>query len=137
MNYPPAFTSLYLCFYRRQSTVSSLIQVFFKAAINNDGTERLGSEIIKISFDAITDKAEAMRKVTSPKLKVIFSVLLTLQLAIPAFAGVTFIPGQGVVLTGADGVVLTGADGVVLTGADGVVLTGADGVVLTGADGGG
>jgi serine protease AprX len=76
-----------------------------------------------------------MRKVTSPKLTVIFSLLLILQLSIPAFAGISFIPGQGVVLTGADGVVLTGADGVVLTGADGLVLTGADGLVLTGADG--
>jgi serine protease AprX len=76
-----------------------------------------------------------MRIVTSPKLTVIFSLLLILHLSISAFAGVSFIQGQGVVLTGADGVVLTGADGVVLTGADGVVLTGADGVVLTGADG--
>src|ERR1051325_6885764 len=75
-----------------------------------------------------------MRRFNSPKLKVLFSLLLILQLSTSAFAGVSFIPGQGVVLTGADGVVLTGADGVVLTGADGVVLTGADGVVLTGAD---
>src|SRR5918911_3902748 len=83
-----------------------------------------------------------MKKATSPKSAVIFLILLILHSTIPAYAGISFIPGQGVVLTGADGVVLTGADGVVLTGADGVVLTGADaftytgtdGVVLTGAD---
>jgi serine protease AprX len=76
-----------------------------------------------------------MNKATSPKVRVLLSFLLILQITATAFAGISFVPGQGVVLTGADGVVLTGADGVVLTGADGVVLTGADGVVLTGADG--
>ncbi len=76
-----------------------------------------------------------MNKVTSPKVRVLLSLLLIFHTTATAFAGISFIPGQGVVLTGADGVVLTGADGVVLTGADGVVLTGADGVVLTGADG--
>lgn len=76
-----------------------------------------------------------MRKANSPVVVILFCTLLILHTSISAFAGVSFINGQGVVLTGADGVVLTGADGVVLTGADGVVLTGADGVVLTGADG--
>lgn len=76
-----------------------------------------------------------MNKVTSPRVRVLLALLLILQITATAFSGISFIPGQGVVLTGADGVVLTGADGVVLTGADGVVLTGADGVVLTGADG--
>ncbi|HWP44949.1 MAG TPA: S8 family serine peptidase, partial [Blastocatellia bacterium] len=76
-----------------------------------------------------------MSRSASPKLSAILAALLTFHFSINAFAGITFIQGQGVVLTGADGVVLTGADGVVLTGADGVVLTGADGVVLTGADG--
>jgi serine protease AprX len=76
-----------------------------------------------------------MSKATSPRVTVPLSLILILNLTLSAFAGISFVPGQGVVLTGADGVVLTGADGVVLTGADGVVLTGADGVVLTGADG--
>lgn len=76
-----------------------------------------------------------MRKANSPALVFLFSALLIIHSATAAFAGISLITGQGVVLTGADGVVLTGADGVVLTGADGVVLTGADGVVLTGADG--
>jgi serine protease AprX len=80
-------------------------------------------------------KAKKMKRITSPKFFPILAALLIIQLTINAFAGVSFIRGEGVVLTGADGVVLTGADGVVLTGADGVVLTGADGVVLTGADG--
>jgi serine protease AprX len=76
-----------------------------------------------------------MNKVRSPRVRLLISLLLILQTTATAFAGISFVPGQGVVLTGADGVVLTGADGVVLTGADGVVLTGADGLVLTGADG--
>src|SRR3989454_3514279 len=76
-----------------------------------------------------------MRRITSPGFAVALSLLLLISSEISVFAGISFVPGQGVVLTGADGVVLTGADGVVLTGADGVVLTGADGVVLTGADG--
>ena len=76
-----------------------------------------------------------MRKANSPILVFLFSALLILQSPISAFAGISLLTGQGVVLTGPEGVVLTGADGVVLTGADGVVLTGADGVVLTGADG--
>src|SRR5438309_4169467 len=76
-----------------------------------------------------------MRKANSPVVVTLFSTLLILHSSITALAGVSFISGQGIVLTGANGVVLTGADGVVLTGADGVVLTGADGVVLTGADG--
>ena len=76
-----------------------------------------------------------MNIVTSPKVRILLALLLILQITATAFSGISFVPGQGVVLTGADGVVLTGADGVVLTGADGVVLTGADGVVLTGADG--
>jgi serine protease AprX len=76
-----------------------------------------------------------MNIVRSPRVRLLISFLLVLQITATTFAGISFVPGQGVVLTGADGVVLTGADGVVLTGADGVVLTGADGVVLTGADG--
>jgi len=76
-----------------------------------------------------------MRRITSPGFAVALSLLLLISSEISVFAGITFVPGQGVVLTGADGVVLTGADGVVLTGADAVVLTGAEGVVLTGADG--
>ncbi|MFL6215055.1 MAG: S8 family serine peptidase [Blastocatellia bacterium] len=76
-----------------------------------------------------------MNKLTSPRAVALFALLFIVQNSITALAGIQFIAGQGVVLTGADGVVLTGADGVVLTGADGVVLTGADGVVLTGADG--
>jgi serine protease AprX len=76
-----------------------------------------------------------MRRITSPGFASALSLFLLISSEISVFAGITFVPGQGVVLTGADGVVLTGADGVVLTGADGVVLTGADGVVLTGADG--
>src|SRR5438132_6882354 len=75
-----------------------------------------------------------MRRLTSPGFASALSLLLLISFEISVFAGINFVPGQGVVLTGADGVVLTGADGVVLTGADGVVLTGADGVVLTGAD---
>lgn len=73
-----------------------------------------------------------MRRITSPGLVIVLSLFLLVE--IPAFAGITFIPGQGLVLTGADGLVLTGADGLVLTGADALVLTGADGLVLTGAD---
>jgi serine protease AprX len=76
-----------------------------------------------------------MRKVNSPVVVVLFSTLLILHSSITALAGISFIQGQGVVLTGAEGVVLTGAEGVVLTGAEGVVLTGAEGVVLTGAEG--
>jgi len=68
-----------------------------------------------------------MRRITSPGFAVALSLLLLISSEISVFAGITFVPGQGVVLTGADGVVLTGADGVVLTGADAVVLTGADG----------
>src|SRR5712692_8613865 len=75
-----------------------------------------------------------MRRTTSPGLAVVLSLLLLISSDISAFAGINFVPGQGVVLTGADGVVLTGVDGVVLTGADGVVLTAAEGVVLTGSD---
>ena len=74
-----------------------------------------------------------MRRISSPGLAVL-SLLLLLSSEITAFAGITFIPGQGLVLTGADALVLTGADGLVLTGADALVLTGADGLVLTGAD---
>lgn len=75
-----------------------------------------------------------MRKAHSPVV-ILFSVLLILQSSVSAFAGVSFIAGQGVMLTGADGVALAGADGVMLTGADGIALAGADGVTLTGADG--
>jgi serine protease AprX len=76
-----------------------------------------------------------MSRMTSPGLAILLSLFLLLNPAIRAYAGITFVPGQGLVLTGADGLVLTGADGLVLTGADGLVLTGADGLVLTGADG--
>jgi serine protease AprX len=76
-----------------------------------------------------------MRRITSPGLTVLLSLFLLINPQISAFAGITFVAGQGLVLTGADGLVLTGADGLVLTGADGLVLTGADGLVLTGADG--
>jgi serine protease AprX len=76
-----------------------------------------------------------MRKAHSPTLVLLISALLLIQLTTSAFAGISFIAGEGVVLTGAEGVVLTGAEGVVLTGAEGVVLTGAEGVVLTGAEG--
>ncbi|HWN97859.1 MAG TPA: S8 family serine peptidase [Blastocatellia bacterium] len=75
-----------------------------------------------------------MRRITSPGLAVLLSLLLVVNSPIPAFAGITFIPGQGLVLTGADGLVLTGAEGLVLTGADALMLTGAEGLVLTGAD---
>jgi len=76
-----------------------------------------------------------MSRMTSPGLAILLSLFLLLNPEIRAYAGITFVPGQGLVLTGADGLVLTGADGLVLTGADGLVLTGADGLVLTGADG--
>ncbi|HVF91551.1 MAG TPA: S8 family serine peptidase [Blastocatellia bacterium] len=84
-----------------------------------------------------------MNRVTSPGIRLTFSLLLISICAINTLGGVSFVSGQGlfltnsnaVVLTGADAVVLTGADAVVLTGADAVVLTGADAVVLTGADG--
>src|SRR5215475_11574490 len=76
-----------------------------------------------------------MRKAHSPTLVLLISALLIIHLATSAFAGISFVVGEGVVLTGAEGVVLTGAEGVVLTGAEGVVLTGAEGVVLTGAEG--
>ena len=76
-----------------------------------------------------------MRRITSPGLVIWLSLFLLINAQLPAFAGITFLSGQGLVLTGADGLVLTGADGLVLTGADGLVLTGADGLVLTGADG--
>ena len=76
-----------------------------------------------------------MRRITSPGLAVVLSLFLLFNGQSQVFAGITFIAGQGLVLTGADGLVLTGADGLVLTGADGLVLTGADGLVLTGADG--
>jgi serine protease AprX len=76
-----------------------------------------------------------MNKVRSPRVRLFISLLLILQTTATAFAGISFVPGQGIVLTGAEGVVLTGVDGLVLTGADGLVLTGADGLVLTGADG--
>ncbi|HLG16994.1 MAG TPA: S8 family serine peptidase [Blastocatellia bacterium] len=76
-----------------------------------------------------------MKKTTSPGLAILLSLVLVFYPQSSAFAGITFVPGQGLVLTGADGLVLTGADGLVLTGADGLVLTGADGLVLTGADG--
>lgn len=75
-----------------------------------------------------------MKRITSPG-AVLLSLFLLISTEIRAFAGITFIAGQGLVLTGADGLVLTGADGLVLTGPDGLVLTGADGLVLTGADG--
>lgn len=64
----------------------------------------------------------------------LLSVVLTLSILTSAFAGITMIPGQGIILTGADGIILTGADGIILTGADGIILTGADGIILTGAD---
>src|SRR5262244_435437 len=76
-----------------------------------------------------------MTRISSPAVAVSLVLILALTCVSPAYAGVTFTPGQGVVLTGAEGVVLTGAEGVVLTGAEGVVLTGAEGVVLTGAEG--
>ena len=76
-----------------------------------------------------------MRRITSPALSVALSLFLLFSAHLRVLAGITFIPGEGLVLTGADGLVLTGADGLVLTGADGLVLTGADGLVLTGADG--
>src|SRR5438132_8410846 len=76
-----------------------------------------------------------MRRLTSPGFASALSLLLLISFEISVFAGINFVPGQGVVLTGADGVVLTGADGVVLTGADGVVLTGADALTYTGVDG--
>src|SRR5215213_684970 len=84
-----------------------------------------------------------MNKVTSPGIRLTFSLLLISICAIDTVAGISFVSGQGlfltdsnaVVLTGADAVVLNGADAVDLTGADAVVLTGADAVVLTGADG--
>src|SRR5215471_10972962 len=75
-----------------------------------------------------------MRKHPSPVLTLAVTILLILSLALPCLAGITFNPGQGVVMTGADGVVMTGADGVVMTGADGFSLTGVQGVVMTGAD---
>jgi len=67
------------------------------------------------------------RKTTSPLLAAGVSLLLVLYSASSAFAGISFIPGQGVMLTGADGVMLTGADGVMLTGADGLLLSGPPG----------
>jgi serine protease AprX len=76
-----------------------------------------------------------MRKAHSPVVVILFSVLLILHSSISVLAGVSFIGGQGVTLTGADGVALSGAEGVVLTGADGVALSGAEGITLTGADG--
>ena len=76
-----------------------------------------------------------MRRISSPATAALLSLFLLVNPELHAFAGITFVAGQGLVLTGADGLVLTGADGLVLTGADGLVLTGADGLVLTGADG--
>src|SRR5258708_9803550 len=75
------------------------------------------------------------RRITSPMIAAGVSLLVVLCSASSVFAGISFISGQGVMLTGADGVMLTGADGVMLTGADGVVLSSAQGVMLTGADG--
>jgi serine protease AprX len=76
-----------------------------------------------------------MKRITSPGLAVLLSLSIFTLTAIPALAGITFIPGQGLVLTGADGLVLTGDQGLVLTGADGLLLAGGQGLVLTGADG--
>src|SRR5215471_7279288 len=76
-----------------------------------------------------------MRKVHSPITVLLISALLIIHLATSAFAGISFVVGEGVVLTGAEGVVLTGAEGVVLTGAEGVVLTGAEALTYTGAEG--
>jgi serine protease AprX len=79
--------------------------------------------------------AKLMRRIKSPGLTFLLSLFILINAELRAFGGITFVAGQGLVLTGADGLVLTGADGLVLTGADGLVLTGADGLVLTGADG--
>ena len=79
--------------------------------------------------------ARKTRRITSPGLTAVLSLFLLVNAELRAFGGITFVAGQGLVLTGADGLVLTGADGLVLTGADGLVLSGADGLVLTGADG--
>src|SRR6185503_10754420 len=75
-----------------------------------------------------------MRRTTSPGVAVVLSLSLLIATELRAIAGITFIPGQGLVLTGADGLVLTGADGLVLTGADAITYTGNQGLVLTGAD---
>src|SRR5262249_15937768 len=76
-----------------------------------------------------------MRKAHSPTLVLLVSALLIVHLATNAFAGISFIAGEGVVLTGAEGVVLTGAEGVLLTCAQGLVLTGPAALVLTVAEG--
>lgn len=75
-----------------------------------------------------------MSRITSPGIAVLLSLFLFINCEFPAFAGITFIPGEGLLLTGADGLLLTGADGLLLTGADALMLTGADGLLLTGAD---
>ena len=75
-----------------------------------------------------------MRRITSPGPVILLSLFLLVSTQIPAFAGITFLPGQALILTGADALVLTGADGFLLTGAEALVLTGADALVLTGAD---
>src|SRR5882724_8903049 len=59
-----------------------------------------------------------MRKADSPVLVILFSALLILHSSITAFAGISFTPGQGLVLTGADALTYTGEEGLVLTGAD-------------------
>lgn len=76
-----------------------------------------------------------MRRKTSPGFTIILCLLFFLQCPTSIFAGITFTPGQGLVLSGADGLVLSGADGLVLSGADGLVLSGADAISYTGADG--
>ena len=84
-----------------------------------------------------------MYRFIPPGSRIFFSVLLILNFAVNAFAGINFVSGQGlfftdseaIVLTGADAVVLTGADALLFAGTEAVVLTGADAVVLTGVDG--
>ena len=76
-----------------------------------------------------------MRRKPSPGFTIFLTLLIFLQLEANAFAGITFIAGQGLMLTGAEGLVLAGAEGMILTGADGMVLAGAEGMFLTGAEG--
>lgn len=73
-----------------------------------------------------------MRRYTSPV--ALLSAVIVLSLVTSALAGITIIPGQGILFTSGQGVMMTGADGVMMTGADGVIMTGADGVMMTGAD---
>lgn len=63
------------------------------------------------------------------------SILLILSLVIPAIAGITLVPGQGLVLTPAEGVLLIPSNGLVLTPAEGLVLTPAEGLSITGLQG--